>query len=83
MKMFLRLEELKPICEEIGFKNIIIDLEDDKLEFELEGVTEEDMVGDSEGSKRSKMHVGSEEFKHLENYDMNELCARVVVYGEK
>ena len=23
------------------------------------------------------------EFKHLEGYDMNDLCARVVVYGEK
>ena len=32
---------------------------------------------------RKRIHVGSEEFKHLENFDMNELCARVILYGKK
>ena len=32
---------------------------------------------------RSRIHVGSSEFQHLENYDMNKLCARVVLYGQK
>ena len=90
--MFARLEELQPLCEEIGFRNVVIDLEDDKLEFELEGdfAEEEEQVEQTGGAatpsssnKRAKMHVGSEEFRHLQDYDMNQLCARVVVYGEK
>lgn len=35
-------------------------------------------------TKRKKVHEGGgDEFKHLVNYDMNELCARVVVIGRK
>ena len=83
MKMFVQLDKIKPICEAIGFKNVKIDLSDSDLEFELEGVTEEDFDDANDKSGREKIHVGSTEFKHLEGYDMNDLCARVVVYGEK
>lgn len=83
MRMFIHLEKIKPMCEAIGFKNVIVDLEDSELEFELEGVSEEDFNDANDKSGREKIHVGSEEFKHLEGYDMNELCARVVVYGQK
>ena len=32
---------------------------------------------------RNKVHVGSDEFKHLKDYDMNKICARVTVIGKK
>ena len=38
MRMFIHLDKIKPLCEAIGFKNVIVDLEDSELEFELEGV---------------------------------------------
>ncbi len=83
MRMFVHLDKLKPTCEAIGFRDVVIDIEDPDLEWELEGVDETDMAPEKDFSGRSKMHVGSEEFKHLENYDMNQLCARVVVCGRK
>lgn len=81
MRMFIHIDKLKPMCEAIGFKNVVVDMEDSALEFELEGISEQEFNESSE--ERSKIHVGSTEFKHLEGYDMNDLCARVVVYGEK
>ena len=51
------------------------------VEFELEGITEEEFNEANE--ERSKIHVGGDQYRHLEGYDMNDLCSRVVVYGEK
>ena len=34
-------------------------------------------------AERNQVHVGSAEFSHLAGYDMNALCARVVVTGRK
>jgi len=81
MRMFVHLDQLKPMCEEIGFINVNIDLSDSELEFELE--EEEDETNHQNGTEREKIHVGSDEFRHLQDYNMNELCARVVVYGVK
>ena len=41
--------------------------------------------GDSDDgkNKRHKVHVGRPEFKHLEDHNMDQLCARVVVYARK
>ena len=33
-------------------------------------------------SGRKGIHIGSVEFEHLNNFDMNKLCARVVLYGK-
>ena len=33
--------------------------------------------------KKTAVHVGSAEFEHLSAIDMNDICARVVVYGRK
>ena len=38
---------------------------------------------DAEQRAKSRVHVGSEEFRHLRGYDMNSLAARVVVTGVK
>ena len=34
-------------------------------------------------SGRKQIHVGSAEFNHLKDFDMDELCARVVLHGRK
>lgn len=91
MRMFIEIDELKPLCESLGFVNVVIDTSDSLMSFreeELEKLTEEELSilrdGDPDsGGDRHKIHSGSPEFKHLEKYDMNELCARVVVYAEK
>jgi len=38
---------------------------------------------DKNRQHRRKIHVGSDEFKHLGNFNMNELCARVIFHGKK
>ena len=38
---------------------------------------------DAEQRAKSRVHVGSDEFRHLRGYDMNSLAARVVVTGVK
>jgi len=103
MKMFAHLGSLKALCEDIGFTDVDINMDDPDMEFELP-IEEEDDDDNEEGSSnddddtsssssegeeekeepaRTKIHVGSEEFRHLQNYNMNELCARVVVCGTK
>lgn len=48
-------------------------------------ITEKKDETENDAQKRAKnqVHVGSAEFSHLKDYDMNELCARVIVYGTK
>ena len=40
-------------------------------------------AADAEQRAKSRVHVGSDEFRHLRGYDMNSLAARVVVTGVK
>ena len=77
MRVFMPLEAAQPMLEEIGFRNVSVDDSDSKMTFE-----EEDLNVDTD-SNRYKIHGNSEEFKHLENFDMNSLCARVVLLGFK
>jgi hypothetical protein len=52
------------------------------IEERLEKMGEAEDGKDARGRKR--VHGGGgEDFKHLGNFDMNELCARVVVIGKK
>ena len=56
---------------ETGIADVVVDQSDDLMQFELENV-------DTETSpQRNKVHVGSKEFEHLRDLDMNKLCARV------
>ena len=92
MRMFVHKDAIKPICEEIGFTDVFIDDSNSLMSFEDE---EEDNaeVDPHTGKKvpptkdkdraKSAVHVGSAEFKHLANLDMNDICARVVVFGRK
>ena len=77
MRVFMPLTEAAPLLETIGFRNVSVDESDSKMTFEEEelNVTVE--------NNRYKIHGNSAEFKHLENFDMNKLCARVVLHGNK
>jgi len=79
MRMFEQLDNLKPMCETVGFANVDVDSSDSAMQFELDLTPEESKTSED----RNKVHVGSDEFKHLQQFDMNEICARVVVTGRK
>lgn len=84
MQTFANIHEIEPILRELGFVDIALDLSDSLMIQEipdLEDGTEEKRDG---GKERFKIHKdGSEEYRHLENFDMNRLCARVVVKARK
>jgi len=54
--------------------------EETESNFPHTGVSQND---DKNRQHRRKIHVGSDEFKHLGNFNMNELCARVIFHGKK
>jgi len=98
MQTFARMEELVPMLEALGFVDIEIDFSDSLMEVEEEeelddeeepdnmAEEESDESGEEEDSEgRFKVHneEGRESFRHLENFDMNTLCARVVVKAKK
>ena len=89
MRMFAELSCLKPACEAAGLQHVHVDDSDSLMAFEL---AEDCEVGDSgqEGDDssssrrgRNQVHAGSSKFHHLAGYDMNQLCARVVISGVK
>lgn len=45
--------------------------------------TEEDVAAAAAKPSRNRVHVGSAEFRHLRDFDLNSICARVVVTGRK
>ena len=84
------------MIEEIGFEDVFIDDSNSLMAFndeeneEIKKVSTESDKNSSEDKKRSvelrkktAVHVGSAEFEHLSAIDMNDICARVVVYGRK
>ena len=88
MRMFVHRDRLEPICSEIGFTDIKIDTSNSLMQFEipeLETLESEEVVSKEYKDKRERsfVHVGSEEFKHLKDYDMNSMCARVTVIATK
>jgi len=87
MRMFIHISELQPMCAKLGFQNIKIDDSNSEMQFELPEVEEGEgqQQATEAGKKRAKnqVHVGAEEFEHLKDYDMNEICARVTVFATK
>jgi ubiquinone/menaquinone biosynthesis C-methylase UbiE len=97
MQTFARIDEIVPMLEALGFVDIHIDLSDSLMEIpEPEQEPEENEGGDDDvnekeedptdaGEGRFKVHndEGRERFRHLENFDMNMLCARVVIKARK
>ena len=81
MKMFVPKNDIVPICERIGYVDVVVDDSDSSMSMELpiEVLQQEN----PNSPQRSKVHVGSAEFSHLEDYDMDKLCARVCVVARK
>jgi arsenite methyltransferase len=78
MKMFIAKNELQPMCEMIGFKDVIVDDSNSAMSMEIP----EEVLQEA-NPQRTKVHVGGAEFKYLENYDMDKICARVCVVARK
>jgi len=87
MRMFAHIDSLKPICESIGYKDVLVDDTDSLMQYELPGFDEvkeqEQKLTEKAQDDRFKVHVGSSEFRHLKDYDMNKICARVTVIAQK
>lgn len=87
--MFVHVSKLQPMCEEIGFKDVKVDDTNSLMSYELPEEAEADLLEEEKKiidkalPDRNKVHVGSSEFKHLQEYDMNKICARVTVIGTK
>ena len=96
MRAFMPLDEAAPMLEGIGFVDVEVDDSDSKMTMEIAYEEDEEgnveireaeegeavREGDDKDERgRHRVHVGSQEFKHLERYDMNKLCARVVLTG--
>lgn len=77
MRMFAHLDELGPMCTRVGFVDVAVDDSDSLMQFEI------DASGEEPTPQRNKVHIASPEFEHLNDVDMNELCARVVVIANK
>jgi arsenite methyltransferase len=78
MQMFVAKKELHPMCAEIGFTDILIDDSDSSMTMEIP----EEVLKDS-NPNRNRVHVGGDDFKHLEDFDMDKICARVCVVATK
>jgi len=93
MRVFMPLKDAESMLENIGFQAIKVDQSDSTMTLDIQVPEEELEQGEmkmqsSENStqsekKRQGVHVGSPEFSHLKDYDMDKLCARVTLIGTK
>ncbi|OEU19912.1 S-adenosyl-L-methionine-dependent methyltransferase [Fragilariopsis cylindrus CCMP1102] len=79
MKMFISKIKLKPLCEKLGFVDVVIDDSNSVMSMEIP----EEVLQESNPAIRSKVHVGGASFNHLDDYDMDSICARVCVVARK
>ena len=82
MKMFIPQDDIQPMCEKIGFTNVVVDDTDSSMTMEI---PEEVLTNEQSPTNpnRNRVHVGGEDFKHLEDYDMDKICARVCIIATK
>lgn len=83
MKMFVAKNEIVPMCQGIGYVDVMVDDSDSSMSMELPVEVMQEENANPNAPQRSKVHVGSAEFSHLEDYDMDQLCARVCVVARK
>ena len=87
MKMFANLSELKPMCEAIGFENVRIVDAESPMEMEFSEEVYEAAFGDgNDNPDRFKIHGKekyADQYKYLEEMNMDELCKIVTVCGTK
>lgn len=78
MKMFIAKDALQPLCEGLGFQDVVVDDSDSSMSMEIP----EEVLKHSNPARNS-VHVGGEDFKHLGDFDMDAICARVCVVARK
>ena len=98
MNVFMKLNDIEPMLKKIGFTDIKIDLSNSRMDlWDLEALDVQEEISNLDSKEREKytreayekrkedssVHSGSERFQHLEGFDMNELCARVVITAKK
>ena len=99
MQVFMPLQEANPLLSDLGFNEVVVDTSDSKMSMEIEEPEDNSQSDETNNpqvnsftpkveestllSERKRIHVGSREFEHLKNINMDELCARVVLYGTK
>ena len=83
MRVFMPLSDTRPMLENIGFTDIVVDDSDSKMTFDDDDLTSGTDNDNASDERRYRIHGNTPEFQHLENFDMNQLCARVVLYGIK
>merc|ERR1712032_832657 len=80
MRMFAKLDDLIPMCEEVGFVDVsLIDAESP-----MEQTFDTDIY-DDDNPERYQIHgkYYIDQYKYLEDMNMDELCKIVTVYGRK
>eukprot|EP00811_Abedinium_folium_P016219 NODE_2515_length_2198_cov_26.004829.p1 GENE.NODE_2515_length_2198_cov_26.004829~~NODE_2515_length_2198_cov_26.004829.p1 ORF type:complete len:605 (-),score=167.51 NODE_2515_length_2198_cov_26.004829:233-2047(-) len=89
MQMFAHLDQVMPMLNDVGFVDVAIDMSRSLIDVELDEAEKElrEKVKDTpEYAQRraaNTIHVKAEEFKHLQDFNMNEICARIVAHGRK
>ena len=89
MRMFASLESIVPMCENVGFKNVVVvdaesPMEDMEIPEDEDEIAEEGNDTSQKSGSRFKIHGQyKDQFEFLQNMDMDELCKVVTVYGEK
>mmetsp|Transcript_20623 Transcript_20623/g.30956 ORF Transcript_20623/g.30956 Transcript_20623/m.30956 type:complete len:114 (-) Transcript_20623:232-573(-) len=77
-----------PLTDDNDNNNIDEDEDEDTQNFSTDSGGKDNKSSndaDDDDGSRYKVHhdEGRKRFRHLENFDMNELCARVVIKGRK
>jgi SAM-dependent methyltransferase len=85
MQMFSELATLAPIAKAAGFASVGVDTSDMAMQFEVDTPEASGSwsSSSSSSSRRNQVHVGSSEFSHLKELDLNAICGRVVISGVK
>ena len=83
MRVFMPLQQTAPLLQNLGFTDIRVDDSDSRMTLDDEELQSTDPGPASTSTSRYKIHGGTPEFEHLEQFDMNTLCARVVLSGKK
>lgn len=75
----IHLDLLKPLLEEAGFKNVIVDMSSSKMIYEVEA----DIPG--EGKQTTEVQLGPEKFTdpELGFANVNDILARVTIMADK
>jgi SAM-dependent methyltransferase len=85
---FAEVSIVVPACEAAGLINVSIDDSDSLMVFEVpdaggESGDSPEQEGPCGDSGRHRVHSSSSKFQHLGSYDMNQLCLRVIITGQK